>query len=389
MTGDSMETSDAQASKRRHSQQIILRRILWSGLSHLVTIALAATYWWLGYIETGILLNYIAILIVINGCASAAVLTGFNLRFSDPGMTGAQIYLSSAGVLYVMYYAQQARGVFLLLGVTAMMYGLFQLSTRTFLRLSVAVLASYATLIWLLHVNRPAEMNLQVEILQLFAFGACLIQFSILGGFITRLRTRVRDNNRELESRNRQLETAFARIEELAMRDELTGVFNRRHLMDVIRLEKQRADRSGSVFSICIFDVDFFKKINDQYGHQIGDQVLQQIAATAARIVRETDHFGRYGGEEFACVLTDTSAAGAAVTAERIRAGIAALRFPEITEDLRVTVSIGIAECVPTQNTSETFKRADDALYQAKHNGRNQCVVAASEHSLMPELSPP
>lgn len=272
MTGETMETSDAQAGKRRNGQQIILRRVMWSVLSHVVTITLAGIFWWLGYIGTGIFLSYVAMLVALSLGVSAAVLTGFNLRFADPGMTSAQIYLASIAVLYVMYHAQHARGVFLLLGVTAMMYGLFQLNTRTFLRLSAAVLGSYATLIWLLHVNRPAEMNLKVELLQLFALSACMIQFSILGGFITRLRARVKDNNRELESRNRQLETAFSRIEELAMRDELTGVFNRRHLMDVIRLEKQRADRSGSAFSICIFDVDFFKKINDQYGHQIGDR---------------------------------------------------------------------------------------------------------------------
>jgi len=371
-----MDERDKQPDSVRKEQALILRRIMLAGISYLFTAALTAIFWQLGYFDVGILLAYVVIVLVFNCVLYLAVRTGVNLRFADHGMTAVQILFASAAGLYVMYHAQHARGVFLLLSVSAMMYGLFQLRTRTFLTLTFLVLCGYATLIALLAVFRPHELSLKIEILQWIALGACLLQFSTLGGYVTKLRAKVKHNNQQLESRNRQLEAAFARIEELAMRDELTGVFNRRHLMEAIRLEKQRIERNGNVFSICIIDVDFFKRVNDAHGHLGGDQVLMAVAATAAKALRETDHFGRYGGEEFACLLTDTPLEGALVTAERIRTSIAALRFPAMNPALEITVSVGIADCLPDDSVTNAFKRADDALYEAKNNGRNRCTAA-------------
>ena len=359
-------------------QGLLLKRIRMGWMSYAVIVALAAVFCVLGYFDSIVLVKYVAAVAIANVIFYVAVVRGINLRFSDPNMTFAQIYFAIAVGLYLMYYAQQARGAFLLLTVSAVMYGLFQMRTRAFVMLTVAVLASYAFLITLLVLFRPSEIVLQVEVLQWFALGACLFQFSGLGGHITKLRSRVKQKNSELDSRNRQLELAFIRIEELAMRDELTGVFNRRHLMDTIRIEKQRCDRTGRSASICILDIDFFKNVNDKYGHLAGDQVLREIAATASAALRQTDCFGRYGGEEFACVLTDTTTEGAMITAERIRANIAQLRFPHMDEELQLTISIGIADFTPNEETSVTFQRADDALYQAKLAGRNRCIIAPS-----------
>lgn len=280
--------------------------------------------------------------------------------------------------LYVMYHAQQSRGVFLLLCVSATLYGLFKFRLRDFVILTVVVVGGYATLILLVYLSRPGEIALQVELLQLLALIATFLQFSGLGGYIGGLRDKVSTKNKELEARNGELERALARIEELAMRDELTGVFNRRYLMETIKTEKHRCERTGSVFSICILDVDHFKHVNDTYGHMAGDQVLQAIAAAATGALRQTDYFGRYGGEEFALVLTGTMVDGALITAERVRTRIAALRFPDISADLTVTVSIGIADLRANEDTALTFKRADDALYRAKESGRNRCLSAAA-----------
>ncbi|MEJ7807594.1 MAG: GGDEF domain-containing protein, partial [Telluria sp.] len=133
---------------------------------------------------------------------------------------------------------------------------------------------------------------------------------------------------------------------------------------------------TGSVFSICILDVDHFKRVNDSFGHLAGDRVLQAIAETATEALRQTDYFGRYGGEEFALVLTGTMVDGAMITAERVRTRIEALRFPDISPELRVTVSIGIADLRMQEDTAQTFKRADKALYCAKEEGRNRCLIA-------------
>lgn len=370
-------TAQAQPSEKVHQRQTTLRRrVLFAFVSYLSPVSLTAAFWWLGYVELQVFLTYTGIIIGLTGVFYLAIRSGFNLRFADPGMTVAQILCANAAGLYVMYYAHNARGVFLLLCFSAMMYGLFQLRTRTFLMLTACVLAAYGALIAALHILHPAQLTLEVEILQWFALGLSLLQFSTVGGTITSLRAKVKQKNRELDGRNKQLQGALARIEELAMRDELTGVFNRRYLMDTISREKQRSDRNGSTFCICIMDIDFFKNVNDKYGHLAGDEVLRQIAATASNSLRQTDFFGRYGGEEFACVLVDTPVEGAMITAERIRSEIAALRFPDMDPALRVTVSVGIADCGRSEHTGSTFKRADEALYCAKHKGRNQCKLA-------------
>ena len=357
-------------------QSLRLLRVLLGGVSYLFTLALASIYCWLGYFGLDVLLNYTIVIAGLNTFFYLAIRTGLNLRFAEPSMTLAQVCLSMLPGLYLMFHAQQSRGVFLLLCVAAAMYGLFQLRTRDFVVMTIGVVGGYALLIVLVYNLKPAEINVQVEIVQLFALFATFLQFSGLGGYIARLRRKVKEKNRELAGRNEALEQALFRIEELAMRDELTGVFNRRYLMETIRNEKKRSERSGSVFSICILDVDLFKQVNDTYGHLVGDSVLQSIARAAEEALRETDYFGRYGGEEFALVLTATEADGALITAERVRLAVAALDFSHICPHLKVTVSIGIADSQNMEDTTHTFKRADQALYKAKQGGRNRSIMA-------------
>lgn len=357
-------------------QALRLRRVVLGAVSYLFTLSLVAIFWWLGYYGSNVLFNYFVVVLALNVSFYVAIRSNFNLRFADPSMTLVQICLAFIPGLYVMYYAQQSRGVFLLLCVSAAMYGLFQFRTRDFVIMTAVVVGGYAALIALVYVNRPDEITLQIEILQLFALFATFLQFSGLGSYIAGLRIKVKEKNKELATRNADLEQALSRIEELAMRDELTGVFNRRYLMETIRNEKMRCDRSGGVFAICILDVDHFKNVNDTFGHLAGDQILQAIAKTASAALRQTDYFGRYGGEEFALVLTGTLVEGAMITAERVRSRIEALSFPAIGGDLKVTVSIGIADSRLSEDTAQTFKRADEALYRAKQSGRNRTVIA-------------
>jgi diguanylate cyclase (GGDEF)-like protein len=371
-----MHTQTTRGGDISKQQALRTRRLVLGSISYFFTLSLAVAYWWLGYFGAPVLLTFSVLIVALNVVFFLAIRTNVNLRFADPSMTLAQICMAMMAGLYVMYHAQQSRGVFLLLCVSAAMYGLFQFRLRDFVIMTAVAVGGYAALIGLVAVNRPAEIVLRLEVLQLCALFATLLQFSGLGSYIGALRDKVKDKNKELELRNGELERALLRIEELAMRDELTGVFNRRYLMETIKTEKHRCERSGSVFSICILDVDHFKVVNDTYGHLAGDQVLQSIAKTAAGALRQTDYFGRYGGEEFALVLTGTMADGAMITAERVRTRIEALRFPEIDPALRVTVSIGIADLRFQEDTAQTFKRADEALYRAKESGRNRCLSA-------------
>jgi diguanylate cyclase (GGDEF)-like protein len=171
-----------------------------------------------------------------------------------------------------------------------------------------------------------------------------------------------------------KLEQALNVINELAIRDELTGTHNRRHLIGLIEHERERVLRGQPAFCVCLLDIDFFKRINDTYGHAAGDAVLRQFALTVQKETRDTDAFGRYGGEEFMLMLPATSLEDAMVFAERVRQRIERLTFSEVSDNLKVTVSIGVAQFRNGETIGQTVTRADEALYTAKSSGRN-CVI--------------
>ncbi|HEX2871944.1 MAG TPA: diguanylate cyclase [Polyangiaceae bacterium] len=165
----------------------------------------------------------------------------------------------------------------------------------------------------------------------------------------------------------------------LATCDSLTGAANRRHFVEQAQRERERSLRSGTPLSLCLFDADHFKSINDHYGHVAGDHVLTAMAQAATAALRTTDLLGRLGGEEFAMLLPDTDLAGAMVVAERVRAGVAKseVQSTEVREGgapsaIRVTISIGVAELRGDETFEAMLKRADRALYAAKDLGRDR-----------------
>jgi diguanylate cyclase (GGDEF)-like protein len=161
----------------------------------------------------------------------------------------------------------------------------------------------------------------------------------------------------------------------LSITDGLTGLFNRKHLMDLFDMEMARTRRYRIPFTVMIADIDHFKKINDTYGHLAGDSVLRRIADTLVQVVRECDHVGRYGGEEFLIILPNSDAIGAMQMAQRIREKISQVRFHNDGNTISMTISVGVAQCVDGKDSVEAIlSRADTALYQAKANGRNQAI---------------
>lgn len=166
---------------------------------------------------------------------------------------------------------------------------------------------------------------------------------------------------------------------ELSNTDHLTGMYNRRYLMESLDKEVQRTARKGGNLSLLILDIDHFKNVNDTYGHLQGDIVLQKVAVQLQKELRSYDTAARYGGEEFISVLPDTTLTEAAFVAERIRMSIQALTFREPLSALNITVSLGVATFdVHRCATMDDFiKLADDALYRAKTGGRNrvECAV--------------
>ncbi len=161
-------------------------------------------------------------------------------------------------------------------------------------------------------------------------------------------------------------------LRQVASTDVLTGVMSRRSWTDCAEREVPRAQRYGGALSFLMIDVDRFKAINDRLGHQVGDQVLIELAQTIGELMRESDWFGRYGGEEFVAALPETNLAQAAILAERIRTVIATKRFACLG-DQACTVSIGVAMLARAETSCDpALNRADQGLYLAKKMGRNQ-----------------
>ena len=171
-------------------------------------------------------------------------------------------------------------------------------------------------------------------------------------------------------------------MQELALHDGLTGLLNRRHWENCLEHEFARHNRYSSEASLVIFDIDHFKQLNDTYGHQAGDEVIRQVAEVTRGMIRDTDYAGRYGGEEFVVLLSDTPLEGAVLFAERLCQAVAQRRILHGEQQLQCSVSIGVACIHPGMADHRMLiEEADKALYQAKSGGRNR-VVAAGQTSI-------
>ena len=175
----------------------------------------------------------------------------------------------------------------------------------------------------------------------------------------------------------RQLESANTKLQELALRDGLTGLLNRRYWESCLEREFARHQRYDNPVSLVIFDIDHFKRVNDTYGHQTGDEVIRETARITSQLVRETDFAGRYGGEEFVVLLPGTTLDGAAQFAERLRSTIERQQLDYQGSPLTFTVSLGVATLADDMaGYKALLERADKALCQSKEGGRNQVTVS-------------
>jgi len=190
------------------------------------------------------------------------------------------------------------------------------------------------------------------------------------------------DERHALSARNQELKQALDRLNEIAVRDDLTGAYNRRYLFQVLESEIKRSKHSGGPLCVCMFDIDHFKAINDTQGHQAGDEVLRELITRTRDSIRGADELGsmaedhvlsRYGGEEFLIILPQTDLQGATTCAERVLEAIRSQPFTTQYGPVKIKASLGIAAYSSAHDTTETLlRRADTALYQAKANGRDR-----------------
>jgi diguanylate cyclase len=369
-----MEASNDQAvirntldHKEKQRQSLRKRMLGMAFLSYMVPLALMALACYHGLIPPKVVFYFAAMVLVSNLVFLLMFQTGFNLWFREPSLTALQMAASILPTLYVIYYIEdgQARATVMLVVVLPLLFGILALTFRQFMVVGAWFLSTYCILMLNIWWRKPEVMDPTLEFIQLVAFILVIGTSSAMGGFIYGLRLKLRD-------RNAKLKQAVATIEELVSLDSLTGIYNRRHLFQILNQEINRSGRSQNTFCLCIMDIDHFKQVNDTYGHQAGDVVLREMADNISRSLRNIDCFGRYGGEEFLIVLPQTSLEGALIKAERVRQQVEALDFPKVAENFYITVSIGVAEHKEGESVDDTLARADQCLYAAKAAGRNQ-----------------
>ena len=185
------------------------------------------------------------------------------------------------------------------------------------------------------------------------------------------MKRKMQETNKELLNLNEELKEKNERLKKSSITDELTGIYNRKFFEKRVVEEMEIADRANEKISLILFDLDRFKLVNDNYGHQFGDEVLKKTALIADDLIRKTDFLNRVGGEEFAVILPNTNKTQAVFVAEKIRKALEDNRHFKVGQ---VTGSFGVAERLKAESLRSWYKRADNALYQAKNTGRNRVV---------------
>src|SRR6266446_2048079 len=304
--------------------------------------------------------------------AAVSVITETRLteRFKDHYFVAPQLIVSTAILLAFTYIAPEVGVMFLCTLFVVFNFGSLRSTPRQTAIFWTAMALGLAGLF--LFTDKPISMphgtylerfaTMSVFILTI---GRCMF----LGIFSSAMR-------QSLYQSGLKLKQAYKRIEELAELDELTGSFNRRCIMRMLDDEIARAHRSQTPCSIALIDLDWFKRINDGYGHPTGDEVLRTFAITVFANIRNFDRFGRYGGEEFLLVLPDTLGDSAANILDRLRVIVADLDWSAFSPDMRVTISAGVATLRPDETEDSLLARADNALYAAKAQGRNRIASA-------------
>jgi diguanylate cyclase len=358
----------AKALSRRAKQRRQIQALI--GVSYVIDAYILLLYAHAGTIPVTIGPAFAACGLVSVACYIALSEMGFTERFKDHYFVAPQAIASMTIMLAFTYIAPEVGVMFLCtlfvvfnfsslrstpwqtaIVWTAMALGL----TGLFLLTDKPISMPHGT-----YVERFATMTVFV-----LTIGRCMF----LGIFSSSMRQTLYKSGVELKAANK-------RIEELAELDELTGSFNRRCIMRMLDDEIARANRSKAPCSIALIDLDWFKRVNDHYGHPTGDEVLRTFAITVFANIRDIDKFGRYGGEEFLLVLPDTPDDEAVRTLDRLREIIADLDWSAFSPGMQVTISAGVAMLKPDETADTFLARADRALYAAKAQGRNRISSA-------------
>lgn len=339
---------------------------------------------------------------------SALVRLGLTEHWTDPALTFAQILWATTACAAAYVVAGEMRESMAGMLVVAVLFASLDLNRRQTIFCALYGFAAYcAAVAW--H-SAQVQLDSQARLVQ--AAQVAVLAITLMASVMLSLR--LSTLRERLRQRKHELQRALRANQELASRDALTGLFNRRHMSELMEIERLRCVRGPRVMTIAQLDLDHFKAINDTYGHAAGDAALQTFSVVVQANLRVSDVLARWGGEEFVLMLTDTHAEASLAVLHRIREALAAsvVHVPQLgtlgcgttlgergqppyaqaitAPQLRITVSIGAAQHMVGESIEATLARADRALYRAKAAGRNRVELACADEpaSNNPQHSP-
>jgi diguanylate cyclase (GGDEF)-like protein len=305
---------------------------------------------------------------------AGVIRSGLNLRLQawlgcEPSLTLPQAIVGVLCTLGTYAVAGPARGATLGLLVLVVVFAMFRLRPRESVGLALFALAAAGLAMQALAASDPLRFPARVERVHLALTACVLAGVTLLSLRLARLRER-------LTRQREELARALARIGELATRDELTGLPNRRAILALLATETARQARLPVPLTLALIDLDHFKRINDTHGHAAGDAALRGFARCIEAELRGGDVMARWGGEEFLLMLPGTDAAQAVLAVERLRRHLRAAAFDEIAPGLTLTFSAGVSACLGQGDIEPAIERADRAMYRAKAAGRDRTEPA-------------
>jgi len=346
-------------------QRIVIQRSLTAALVY--AVCLAVLWWsvWEGLAQRQAA-AWLSVVVVGAPLTAYAVLrSGATRGWVDPSVAVPQM-MAAIGCLAAAYAIIPAiRGSILMVAALVVTFGAYTMTPRATRVLALFAVTLLGGVMLVMSQRDPQRFDPIVERLHFVIAATVLPTLSLLAGQLSALRRRMKLQAAELRQ-------ALERIQRLATRDELTGLYNRRRLRDELAREADRAQRQRAPLALCLIDLDHFKPINDRHGHALGDEVLCGLADLLLRLTRSGDILGRWGGEEFLLLLPATPMAQAAEVVDRLRAATAAAMVSASLPELRITFSAGLAVVDSADAIETALEQADRALYRAKAEGRDR-----------------
>ncbi|WP_148289711.1 GGDEF domain-containing protein [Ideonella sp. B508-1] len=306
------------------------------------------------------------------GCLGfyGAIRSGLNLHLSEPSLTRPQMVYSMVAVAWAFAVSGPARGATVVLMQVILMFGLFGLPPREGRRMAGMGFLMLAGVIAWRAWGQADPDETRLDLIYLLYAGIVFTGVAVISVRLGHIRERLRHQTAELK-------LALARNQELATRDVLTGLTNRRAMLEQMTIAAREIERHGQPLALVLFDLDHFKQINDTRGHAAGDRVLQRFGEVAQGEIRAGDVLARWGGEEFLLMLPRTGLEEAWRCAERIRTRLVALKLEGGVPGQPLTFSAGVSSCRRMDQLDAAIEAADRAMYLAKATGRNRTELMA------------